>query len=1099
MMLFIMVSTNNVWAQFYSGMQMDFGKNRVQYDDERTWLTFRFTEFDVYFYQGGKELAIYASSYASQQIDLISKKLSYSLETKVRFIVFNDLSDLKETNLGLITGEDYTNGNSTFIIDNKIFIYFNGNHADFENQIRKGLAGVFMNEILYGGSTTSKIKNSILLSLPKWFTEGFVSYMAEGWNTDIDNKVRQGITTGKFKDFRKLTATEQAVAGHALWKYIEEKYGESVISEVLYMAKMSRSIESGIIYVLSISYDELITNWLDHYAAKYLRDLNAGYIEPQNNALKRTKTGVTLTSSRLSPDGKYLVYAENNIGRVKIRIKDINSGKRKTIKKFGYKLDEKVDLAYPVMAWAPTSNFLSIFMEEKGKNILLLFDMPTKTWTKRYMLQFDKVLSCSYNDKANQLVISAIISGQTDIFIYNIGANTVSRITNDIYDDLNPSFANNSSSIIFASNRPSDTLKFDVETGKNITRDTLKGMNFNDIFMYDIIKKSNILYRITRTHRANESMPLSMGFNKFAWLSDETGINNRVFGAFDSTISYIDTMVHYRYFTKSWVVTNFIQGIREHSYNKASSTFIDVINDGKKDNIYFTKIANFDNEPERKVGLTAYIKELISKEKELAMLRQKHIADSVARANDTTSRVKVEPIEKQPAKRSFKVLYVGENQDKESEVDINDYKVDKNPNSAPAPTVDKTPSKQTSEMLFRPLNFKREYSINDLVAQLDFNYMSYSYQTYLNSSSPIYVNNGLTYFTKFGVMDILEDYRLVGGVNAGPLLKNNEWMLSFSDLKKRIDKEYVFHRNVIDDFSSEGFYYRHYVHDVFLKFNFPINNVKGFRSTVILRNDKKVPLSLDNFTAALPVDNLYHAGLKLEFVFDNTRNIAVNQYFGTRYKLFAEYYQRVDDLKKNTYVVGLDFRNYTKIFRNLVWANRLAGSSSFGQERLLYYMGGMDGWLFPKFNDKIQVDQKTNWVYQTLATNLRGFDQNIRNGNNFLVINSEIRLPIFTFFSRRPIKSSFLSNFMIIGFGDLGTAWTGINPFSDSNSLFVQTFYSNPITVTVVNQNDPLVGGFGFGVRSLLFGYYIRADWAWGMQNGILNKSKFYLSVSYDF
>ncbi len=1084
-------------AQFYSGMQMDFGKNRVQYNDQRTWMTFRFTDFDVYFYQGGKELAIYTSTFAQQQINLFSSKLSYSLETKVRFIVFNDLSDLKETNIGLITGEDYTNGNSTFIIDNKVFIYFNGSHADFESQIKKGLAGVFMNEILYGGSTSSKIKNSILLSLPKWFTEGFVSYMADGWSTEIDNKVRQGITSGMFNDFRKLTTEQQAIAGHALWKYIEEKYGENIISEVLYMAKMSRSVESGIIYVISVSYNDLISEWLNYFSGKYIRDINAGYSEPNEKALKRTKSSIKITNASISPDGKLMIYAINNIGRVKIKMKNLETGKQKTIKKFGYKLDEKIDLAYPIMSWAPNASFLSIFMEEKGKNILLLYDLQKKKWTKRYISQFDKVLSLSYNDKGNLLVISAIINGQTDIFTYNIGANTFNRLTNDLYDDLNPRFANNSTAIIFASNRPSDTLIFDVETGKNITRDTIKGMTFNDIFLLDIVKKTNILYRVTDTKFANESQPISMGFNKFAWLSNETGINNRVFGVFDSTISFIDTSVHYRYYTRTRIVSNYIYDIKEHNFSNSKNTFTDIISNGKKENIYFSPMVSFDDEPGKKVGLTVYMKSVFAKEKERIELRKIFVADSIKRANDTTTAKSITPPLNPPAKRTFKVLYVGENQNNESEIDIDDYKVSKP--TLNSGTENPTQKRQSAEQLFKPLNFQREYSINDLVAQLDFNYMSYSYQSYLNAAVPIYVNNGLSYFTKFGVMDLLEDYRLVGGVNAGPLLKNNEYMLSFSDLRKRLDKEYVFHRNVIDDFSQEGFYYRHFVHDVFLKYNYPLDNVKGFRSTITGRNDKKVPLSIDNFSAALPVENLYHAGLKLEFVFDNTRNPAINQYYGTRYKLFAEYFQRIDDLKKNTYIVGFDFRNYTKLFRNLVWANRIAGSSSFGKERLLYYLGGVDGWLFPKFNDKIQVDQNTNWVYQTLATNLRGFDQNIRNGNNFMVINSEIRLPIFSFFSKRPVKSSFLSNFMIIGFGDLGTAWTGLNPFSDSNSLFVQTFYSNPISVTVINQNDPMVGGFGFGLRSLVLGYYVRADWAWGMQNGILSKSKFYLSVSLDF
>jgi len=36
-------------------------------------------------------------------------------------------------------------------------------------------------------------------------------------------------------------------------------------------------------------------------------------------------------------------------------------------------------------------------------------------------------------------------------------------------------------------------------------------------------------------------------------------------------------------------------------------------------------------------------------------------------------------------------------------------------------------------------------------------------------------------------------------------------------------------------------------------------------------------------------------------------------------------------------------------------------------------------------------------------------------------------------------------------------------------------------------------------VRSKLFGYFIRADWAWGISNGEIQKIMFYLSLSLDF
>jgi hypothetical protein len=55
-------------------------------------------------------------------------------------------------------------------------------------------------------------------------------------------------------------------------------------------------------------------------------------------------------------------------------------------------------------------------------------------------------------------------------------------------------------------------------------------------------------------------------------------------------------------------------------------------------------------------------------------------------------------------------------------------------------------------------------------------------------------------------------------------------------------------------------------------------------------------------------------------------------------------------------------------------------------------------------------------------------------GNSFAVINSELRFPVFKYLMNRPLKSDFISNFQIIGFGDLVSAWTGSNPYDDKNA-----------------------------------------------------------------
>ncbi len=90
------------------------------------------------------------------------------------------------------------------------------------------------------------------------------------------------------------------------------------------------------------------------------------------------------------------------------------------------------------------------------------------------------------------------------------------------------------------------------------------------------------------------------------------------------------------------------------------------------------------------------------------------------------------------------------------------------------------------------LNYNVEYFINQIVTQIDFSYLNQSYQQFTGGTSPIYLNPGFNALFKIGVTDLLEDYRITGGVRLNLNLSNNEYLLSYANLKKRMDKEIYF-------------------------------------------------------------------------------------------------------------------------------------------------------------------------------------------------------------------------------------------------------------------------------------------------------------------
>ena len=239
----------------------------------------------------------------------------------------------------------------------------------------------------------------------------------------------------------------------------------------------------------------------------------------------------------------------------------------------------------------------------------------------------------------------------------------------------------------------------------------------------------------------------------------------------------------------------------------------------------------------------------------------------------------------------------------------------------------------------------------------------------------------------------------------------------------------------------------------------------------------------------------------LEYVHDNTLNLTQNIFTGLRYKVYFDLntpYIKTIDYQKSTYNLGFDFRYYKPIYRNFIWAGRAAGDFSWGKQKIVYYLGGVDGWFNPQFNANQPASDQT-YAFQSLTVNMRGYNQNIANGNNAVVINSEFRLPVFSTFIESPINNAFIRNFQLIQFVDLGTAWNGKyngihRPYQD------YTATSNPITVRIdAGGLGPFAGGYGFGARSNILGYFAKLDCGWPMKGVFRGKPIWYFALGLDF
>jgi hypothetical protein len=610
-----------------------------------------------------------------------------------------------------------------------------------------------------------------------------------------------------------------------------------------------------------------------------------------------------------------------------------------------------------------------------------------------------------------------------------------------------------------------------------------------DLFTYDLNGNDMILQRLSEGEYTSRFQAAATRRSNFTYLGDQTGIINRYSARFDSAISYIDTTTHYRYYLTSKQLTNYSRNIINQSVDPASEKFAEVLYQDRKYNIRKGSLNSIESLPTEDTEVTAFRKEktmLLHKADSIEQLRLWLLAEDKRRRDTLT-----------------KPLY--EYYAKDEPIDINHYIFEKEKQNY----YDQLWRKDYMDIdldtgiikLPQIRIYETSFYNNYVANQIDFSFLNNSYQVY--SGGAPYYNPGVNIMTRFGIVDLFENYRLTGGFRFAADFDSNEYLLSVENLKGDYDKQLIFHRQVY--FNYDTTYFKTYTHNIYLSFAKPLSPVFALKGTLTYRHDRHVFLSTDMATLSYPDISQHWGGLKAEAIYDNTRKRSINIYYGTRFKIFGEYYREIVRNRSDMFVFGIDFRKYTKIHRELIWANRFAASTSFGPTKLLYYLGGVDNWMgywfndTPMFDNTIPVTPGANYGFQTLATNMRGFVQNIRNGNNFALINSEIRWPFVRYFAGRPLRSNFLNSLQVVGFGDIGTAWSGTSPWGGNNGYDNQIITSGPVKVTLDSNREPIVAGFGFGARAQLFGYFIRADWAWGIENRYILPSIFYLSFSLDF
>lgn len=1120
---------------------VEFGKNRVQYKKFK-WQYYQTKNFNVYFNEGGKELAQYVAQTAEKELPQIETAAEYSLQRRANIILYNQYHDMQQSNIGL--GQEWQNNTGvTKLVNNKMVVYFEADHAKLRLQIRGGIAQVITDNKLFGDDLTEIAGNQALLDLPKWLTDGYVSYLTERWSTDKDDELKSEILSSNYKNFYKFAFEKPAIAGHAFWYYIDELYKKENTTYLLYLATIHKSMNKACKQVCKKSFKEVLSDFMEYQDEKYYKDLAKRKPYPKGSYIEGFDINKRLNYFRfnVNPNKRNNSYVVTQFKKGIVRVIYNDGDENKTLLKFGSRTyQNEMNPNYPLMAWDNKGTRIAVAYVAEGKLQFFVYDIVTRIKSVKLDLTktFDQIQDMKYSSDSRKMLVTAVKNGHTDIFILDLLKEKAEQITNDVYDDLDASFAAfpNKSGIIFSSNRPNANAKSDSTTLPSDNRyNVFLITNFGDKpELNQISQLSNLKY-------GNARFPMQYNVNHFTFVSDENGIGNRYAGFFTTKAEGLDTLVligddilrnpsakdvdsTLRVYKKTDVdsiavvavssdsaytfpLTNYQSTLGETRIAGDNNQVSEVTRQSDEKILYKLKI---NDDVLRRRNITAqpteYMKKVMGEYKTANAENNLLLTpDDVPNAADTSKKID----------DAFQTEFANEKKDSTAIGKVFDVVEPQN----------ESVLKKAKLFIYKP----QKWSADAASASFNTNVLINRYQPYAGGGGPIRLNSGspLNGLVRLGTTELMEDIRINGGFKLSTNLKDNEWLLNYQNLRRRIDWGLTYYRNVVSSavelVDTSGTSFGVYPAKMFTnlyQFNiaYPFDNNKSIRLTTGVRSDNIHVGAVDPLSAFIENQKTLYSTTHLEYVYDNSQNPATNIWHGLRYKAYLDWNTQINKVLyadgPQTFNVGFDARYYYPIYRNFIWAGRAAGDFSFGNQKIIYYLGGVDGWLmfgpnekfdnagnlkkYRYFNPNNVPANDQDYAFQSLTLNMRGFVQNVANGNNAVVLNSEFRLPVFSTLFNRPINNKFLRDFQLVQFVDLGTAWNGA--YNKLKRPETRINDGGPVTVVKkVGGIGPFAGGYGFGARSTMLGYFIKFDAAWTMNGFFKGKPQLYLALGLDF
>jgi hypothetical protein len=420
----------------------------------------RTEHFEIYFYTGMDSLARQGAFLAERSYGILQQRFNLSILHKIPLIFYATHLHFEQTNTTPGFVSEGVGGFFEFL-KGRVVIPYDGSAHDFQHVIQHELVHVFMTSKI--GRVTKDHRQNTDMSPPLWFSEGLAEYWSTTWDTQAEMVLRDAVLNNYVVPLRDMDRIYGSFLmykeGQEILDFISRKYGNEKILLLMENFWKAKSFEDDFRMTLGKDYKEFDQAWLYDLKKKYYP------VMKEEDLPSRVTNNVVDIGFNGKPayyrigDSSYVYFIGNHNGytdlyRVELNTKKaepevVVAGERSNEFEAFHLFQSRIDIS---------KDGILAFVTKSGEtDVFHLYDVRKEKITET--IRFNNLVmlgSPSWSPDGKKIAFTAVDrSGSSDLYILNVSPRSLTRLTNDSYDDKDPAWSPDGKCIVFSSDRTS--------------------------------------------------------------------------------------------------------------------------------------------------------------------------------------------------------------------------------------------------------------------------------------------------------------------------------------------------------------------------------------------------------------------------------------------------------------------------------------------------------------------------------------------------------------------------------------------------------------------------------------------------------------------